>query len=199
MPDERSHPVYFAAPAEWRDWLAAHHASASELLVGFHKTGTGRPTMTWPQSVDEALCFGWIDGVRRRVDDERYSIRFTPRRATSIWSAVNIRRVGELEGEGRMHDAGRAAFARRRENRTEVYSYEQRPRTFEEPLASTFRAHEAAWQFFEAQAPSYRRAAIWWVVSAKRDATRQKRLAQLIDDSANGRRLAMFARTSATD
>lgn len=190
MPREPSPATYFSSPDEWRAWLARHHQGATELLVGFHKAATGRPRMTWPESVDEALCVGWIDGVRRRVDDDRYTIRFSPRKATSVWSAVNIRRVGELEAEGRMQPAGRAAFARRKEHRSGVYSYENRPRTLDEPYASTFRKDARAWAFFESQPPSYRRAATWYVLSAKREATRLKRLATHIDDSAHQRRLA---------
>jgi uncharacterized protein YdeI (YjbR/CyaY-like superfamily) len=186
--------IYFASPQEWREWLDAHHASARELLVGFHKVATARPTMTWPQSVDEALCYGWIDGIRRRVDDTRYTIRFTPRKATSNWSAVNIRRVEALEREGRMQPAGRAAFARRQDRRSGIYSYEQRPDALPEPYASTLRARRRASAFFDRQPASYRRAAIWWVISAKQEATRAKRLAELIADSALGKRLARFTR-----
>ena len=119
--------LFFAGPAKFRDWLAAHHAEATELLVGFHKLDSGQPSLTWPESVDEALCFGWIDGVRRRIDETSYSIRFTPRKAASVWSAVNIAKVAKLEAEGRMTEAGRTAFARRRENRSGIYAYEQRP------------------------------------------------------------------------
>lgn len=194
MPITRQKPRYFASPKAWRDWLARNYDAAGEILVGFYKAGTGRPTISWPQSVDEALCFGWIDGVRTRVDGERYTIRFTPRKAISTWSAVNIRRVAELTTEGKMHSAGLAAFARRRENRSGIYSYEQRPGALDEPYASTFRAEAKAWAFFSAQPPSYRRAAIWWIISAKQEATRVRRLAQLIDDSAHGRRLSMLAR-----
>jgi uncharacterized protein YdeI (YjbR/CyaY-like superfamily) len=186
--------TYFSSPEEWRRWLARHHATARELLVGFYKAGTGHPTMTWPQSVDEALCHGWIDGVRRRVDEERYTIRFTPRTATSTWSAVNIRRMAELEAEGRVQPAGRAAFARRQERRSGVYSYEQRPEAFPEPYASALRRKAKAWAFFERQPPSYRRAVIWWVISARQEATREKRLAELIADSTRGTRLARFTR-----
>ncbi len=190
MPKSSAEATYFSSPEEFRAWLAKHHARETELLVGFHKASTGRPRMTWPQSVDEALCVGWIDGVRRRVDDDRYTIRFSPRKKTSNWSAVNIRRVGELEREGRMQPAGRAAFANLREYRAGVYSYENRPSALDEPYASTFRKNAKAWSFFESQAPSYRRAAIWYVLSAKREETRLKRLATLIDDSAHQRRLA---------
>ncbi len=191
-------PTYFTSPDEWRTWLDKHHASATEIIVGFHKVGTGKPTLTWPQSVDEALCFGWIDGIRRRLDDERYTIRFTPRKATSTWSAVNIKRFGELEDEGRVRPAGRAAFAKRREERSSIYSYERRPTAFGEPYAKAFQKHRAAWTFFEAQPAGYRRTAIAWVMSAKREATREKRLAQLIQDSVQKKRLSLLARTNGT-
>lgn len=190
MPTPRaSTPRYFRSAAEWRTWLAANHETATEIVVGYHKVGTGKPTLTWPESVDEALCYGWIDGVRKRVDDERYCIRFSPRRPTSIWSAVNIRRFGELDREGRVHETGRAAFARRKENRSGVYAYEQRKDTWDEPYRSIFARHRAAFRFFLAQPAGYRKIVIWWVVSAKREVTREKRLAQLIADSANGQRL----------
>lgn len=191
-------PKYFPSPAEWHAWLERHHDSATELWVGFHKVGTGKPTLTWPQSVDEALCFGWIDGIRKRVDDERYVIRFTPRKSTSTWSAVNIRRVAELEALGHMREAGRKAFAARREERSEIYSYERRPTAFSEPYAKAFQKHRAAWTFFEAQPAGYRRTAIAWVMSAKREATRERRLAQLIQDSAQKKRLSLLARTNGT-
>jgi uncharacterized protein YdeI (YjbR/CyaY-like superfamily) len=182
-------PTFFATPADWRAWLEEHHETERELLVGFWKRGTGRPSITWPESVDEALCFGWIDGVRRRVDDECYTIRFTPRQKRSTWSAVNIARVAELEAEGRMRPAGLAAFARRSDDRTAIYSYEQR-RTAElgPGEEAELRANPAAWAHFQAQTPSYRRAAAHWVMSAKREETRRRRLEQLVAESAQGRR-----------
>jgi len=183
----KSPALYFRSPQEWRDWLHRHHASETEVLVGFHKVATGKPTITWPQSVDEALCYGWIDGRRTGVDETRYTIRFSPRKATSTWSAVNIKRVGELEAEGRMQPAGREAFARRKENRSGIYSYEQRPDAFDGAMLATFRKAKGAYRFFEAQPASYRRAAIWWVISAKQEATREKRLAHLIAISAEER------------
>ncbi|GMV08791.1 MAG TPA: YdeI/OmpD-associated family protein [Gemmatimonadaceae bacterium] len=189
-------PTYFSSPGEWRAWLARHHASATEIWVGFHKVGTGRPSLTWPQSVDEALCYGWIDGIRKRVDDERYVIRFTPRKPTSTWSAVNIRRVAELEALGHMREPGRKAFAARREERSATYSYERRPTAFGEPYAKAFQKHRAAWTFFEAQPAGYRGTAIAWVMSAKQEATRERRLAQLIQDSAQKKRLSLLARTN---
>jgi uncharacterized protein YdeI (YjbR/CyaY-like superfamily) len=197
MPARRSAtPRYFPSAAEWRSWLAANHASEAEIVVGYHKVGTGKPSLTWPESVDEALCYGWIDGVRRRVDDARYCIRFSPRRTTSIWSAVNIRRFGELTAEGRVQVAGRKAFAHRKENRSGIYAYEQRKDTFDEPYLSRFRKARRAFAFFEAQPPGYRKLTIWWVVSAKREATREKRLAQLIECSAAARRLPGLERPS---
>ena len=179
---------FFETPAEFRAWLEAHHASADELLVGYYKKGTGRPSMTWPESVDEALCFGWIDGIRRRIDDESYSIRFTPRRARSVWSAVNITRAGELIEGGRMTPAGLAAFEARDEARSAIYSYEQRHRAALEPeQEQRLRANAAAWEWFQSRPPSWRRAAIYWVTSAKRAETRERRLAALIEGAAAGR------------
>jgi uncharacterized protein YdeI (YjbR/CyaY-like superfamily) len=182
-------PAFFPRPSDFRKWLEKNGASAKELLVGFHKKGSGKPSITWPESVDEALCFGWIDGIRRRVDDASYTIRFTPRKPTSIWSAVNIRRVEALAREGRMRPAGVKAFEKRRENRSGIYSYEQRRDRLEEPYASLLRKNEAASRFFEAQPPGYRKLMGWRVVSAKKEETRLKRLEQLIEASARGRRL----------
>lgn len=179
---------HFATPAEFRAWFEAHHATEAELLVGFHKKGTGRPSITWPESVDVALCFGWIDGVRRRIDEERYSIRFTPRKKSSIWSANNIARVAELEAAGLMTAAGLAAFAARGEARSRVYAYEQKTdATFSPEQEGLLRADTAAWEYFSARPAWYRRNATYWVVSAKREETRERRLATLIEDSRAGR------------
>jgi uncharacterized protein YdeI (YjbR/CyaY-like superfamily) len=181
-------PTFFAAPSEFRAWLEEHHAAESELLVGFYKKGSGRPSMTWPESVDEALCFGWIDGVRRSLGDEAYTIRFTPRKRRSIWSVVNVRRARELIEEGRMRPAGLAAFEARTEERSGVYSFEQKDQVaFDAAQAGRFQADAKAWEFFQAQPPWYRRTATWWVISAKKEETRAKRLATLIEDSAAGR------------
>ena len=183
-------PTYFATPAHWRRWLEKHHKSASDLLVGFYKTTSGKPSITWPQSVDEALCFGWIDGVRRRIDDERYSIRFTPRKPTSTWSAVNVKRMGELIAEGRVAPAGLAAFEKRSAKKTAIYSYEQRDQAaFDKSLEKRFRAAKKAWTCFEAEAPWYRRTVTFWVMSAKKEETRGKRLGELIEASAAGQRI----------
>ncbi|MCU1244950.1 MAG: hypothetical protein JWN02_860 [Acidobacteria bacterium] len=185
--------VYFSSPAAFRKWLEKNHAKSDELLVGFYKVGSGKPSLTWPQSVDQALCFGWIDGVRRSVDEERYTIRFTPRKPRSTWSVVNIRRVGELLAEGLMQPAGMAAFERRESARSGIYSYEQRPRDVEPELEAKIRAGSAAgWSYFSAQPPWYRRAAQWWVISAKKEETRERRLATLIALSAEGKQLPQF-------
>lgn len=181
-------PVYFSSPAEFRAWLEQHHATTAELWVGYHKKGTGVPSMTWPESVDEALCFGWIDGVRRSVDDERYAIRFTPRKARSNWSRVNIARARELTTTGRMAPAGLKAFQERDVKRD--YSYEEtRQRSFTRAQETAFRATRKAWAFFEAQPPGYRKAVIFWVTSAKKEQTAAARLAKLIEASAAGRRI----------
>ena len=188
-------PTFFPTPGEFRAWLARHHDSARELVVGFHKKDSGKPSITWPESVDEALCYGWIDGVRRRIDDASYSIRFTPRKARSNWSAVNVARVAELTKAGRMQPAGLAAFAARVPERTGIYAYEQRgSAAFDAAQERAFRANRKAWAFWEAQPPGYRKLATWFVVSAKKDETRQKRLARLIEDSAHGRRITELAR-----
>lgn len=180
-------PTFFATPADFRTWLEEHHDKNQELWVGYYKKGTGKPSITWPESVDEALCFGWIDGLRKRVDEESYMIRFTPRRATSTWSAVNIKRGEELIALGRMRPPGRKAFEKRTAEKSGTYAYEQKENAKLDAIqVQQFRANPQAWEFFQAQAAWYRKAAIWWVVSAKKEATRQKRLTTLIEDSAQG-------------
>jgi uncharacterized protein YdeI (YjbR/CyaY-like superfamily) len=182
-------PVFFASPSKLQAWFQNHGATEPELWIGFYKKGSGRPSITWPESVDEALCVGWIDGIRRRIDVERYAIRFTPRRRGSVWSVINIKRVRVLSNEKRMQAAGLAAFARRRANKSGIYSYEQRAEQLPEPYAAEIRRNRKAWQFFQAQPPSYRKAIGWWIVSAKQEETRQKRLARLVAESGRGRRL----------
>jgi uncharacterized protein YdeI (YjbR/CyaY-like superfamily) len=188
-------PRYFETPAEFRAWLQANHATAAELLVGFHKVHThsrDRRCITWPQSVAEALCFGWIDGLRRRLDDERYTIRFTPRRKGSVWSAINIRMIATLETAGRMTPAGRAAFDARPHKtgpQAQGYTYQRRNATLPAPFLREFKKNKTAWAFFRAQPPGYRGLVSWWVTSAKQEATRQRRLARLIETSAGGKRL----------
>lgn len=182
---ELMEPTTFDAPEAFRAWLEQHHDTETELWVGYYKKRTGKPSMTWPGSVDEALCFGWIDGVRKGIDEERYAIRFTPRRPGSIWSAVNIARVAELTAQSRMRPAGLRAFEARREDRSGIYSYEQRARAKLDPgYERRFRAKKRAWAFFEARPPSYRQAAIRWVMTAKKEETRERRLETLIAASA---------------
>jgi uncharacterized protein YdeI (YjbR/CyaY-like superfamily) len=181
-------PTFFATPADWRAWLEKHHASATEFSVGFWKRETGRPSITWPESVDEALCFGWIDGVRHRIDDEAYRIRFTPRKPGGIWSQINIKRFAELKAEGRVTPAGQAAYDVGA-HRTKVYPHERPLAEFAPDELEAFQANAAAWARFQAFPPSYRKVAVHRVASAKGEATRAKRLAILIDASAKGLRL----------
>lgn len=186
---------FFASPAAFRAWLVKHHETATELWVGFHKVATGRPSLTWPESVDEALCYGWIDGVRKRLDESSYVIRFTPRKAGSAWSAVNLAKMEKLLTAGRVAPAGLAAYDRRTEARSRIYSYEQRKEaTLPPELARRFRAEKAAWKFFAAQPPGYRSLATFWVVAAKREETRLRRLQKLVECSAARRRIPELAR-----
>jgi uncharacterized protein YdeI (YjbR/CyaY-like superfamily) len=191
-------PTFFATPADFRAWLERHHDSESELIVGFYKKGSGRPSITWPEAVDQALCFGWIDSIRRRVDDASYCNRFTPRKPRSTWSAVNVKRMKELIEQGLAAPTGLAAFERRADDRTAIYSYEQRRNAKLEPeQEQRLRADERARLYFEAQPLSYRRAAIHWVTSAKQPETRNRRLAQLIECSAAGRSVPPLTRPTA--
>jgi uncharacterized protein YdeI (YjbR/CyaY-like superfamily) len=186
--------VFFESPAGFRKWLEEHHATARELWVGYYKKSSGRPSMTWQESVDQALCFGWIDGIRKSLDEVSYTNRFTPRKRGSTWSAVNVKRAQALIDEGLMRPAGLRAFEARVENRSGIYSYEQRSDRLDEPYERLLERNKAAWKFFQAQTPSYRKAAGWWVVSARKEETRLKRLEKLIEDSAEGRQIAQFAR-----
>jgi uncharacterized protein YdeI (YjbR/CyaY-like superfamily) len=181
--------IFFETPAELRAWLEEHHATASELWVGYYKKGSGRRSLTWSEVVEEALCFGWIDGKLQRIDEHRHRQRLTPRRRNSNWSAVNVAKVAELRSQGRMTTAGEAAFAARREDRSAL-TYERRHEAaFDAEQEATFRANGDAWEWFSAQSPSYRSLATFWVASAKRPETRARRLATLIECSADGRRI----------
>jgi uncharacterized protein YdeI (YjbR/CyaY-like superfamily) len=180
---------FFETPAALRAWLRTNHDKATELLVSFFKSHTGKPSLTWPESVAEALCYGWIDGVRRRIDNDRYTIRFTPRRKRSKWSAVNIRMMAALENSGRMTEAGRAAFKGRPNPESKGYSAQKKDGTLDEARLREFKKNRPAWVFFEAQAPSYRRAAAWWVMSAKQEKTSDGRFARLVKSSAVSKRL----------
>ncbi|MBX3171747.1 MAG: YdeI/OmpD-associated family protein [Candidatus Eremiobacteraeota bacterium] len=185
---------FFESAAAFRDWLAENHRSAAYLWVGFHKKATGRPTLTWPEAVDEALCYGWIDGLRKGMDGERYRIRFTPRRRDSTWSAVNLKRVPELVADGRMQPEGLAVYAGRRADKAEQYSYERQQAALDEESLAHFQSHPEAWEFWCAQPPGYRKQATWWVISAKKAETRQRRLDTLIEDSRQGRLIKALAR-----
>jgi uncharacterized protein YdeI (YjbR/CyaY-like superfamily) len=188
--------LFFATPDDFRTWLEQHHAIEKELLVGFYKRDSGKPSVTWPESVDCALSYGWIDGVRNSIDGISYQIRFTPRKPTSIWSAVNVKRVAELTKLGLMRPAGMKAFEARKGDKTGIYAYEQRKNAKLTPAyEKQFRANKNAWEFFQSQPPWYQRTASYRVISAKQEETRQKRLNQLIKDSAAGRPIKELART----
>ncbi|MGH2697888.1 MAG: YdeI/OmpD-associated family protein [Actinomycetota bacterium] len=187
-------PIFFATAGEWRAWLEKHHADSREVWMGLYKKSSGKPSITWPEAVDQALCFGWIDGVRRGVDDISYCNRFTPRRPGSNWSAVNIEKVQKLKKQGLMHPAGLAAFEERLAARSEVYSYERANAQLGDAYEKKLRANKKAWDFWQSQPPGYRRTATWWVISAKREETRRRRLGTLIEDSAAARRIALLAR-----
>lgn len=182
-------PCFFATPSSFGVWLQVNHARATELLVGFHRVGSGQPSMTWPESVDEALCYGWIDGVRRSLDASSYTIRFTPRKPGSNWSKVNIAKVEKLTREGRMTPAGLAVYAKRDSAKSGVYLFEREAAAFDAEMERTFRCAKAGWTFFQAQAPSYRRVATHWVTRAKQPETRARRLAKLIEHSSRQERL----------
>lgn len=180
---------YFKTPGDLRKWLEKHHETEQELQVGFYKKDSGKPSITWPESVAEALCFGWIDGIRRSVDDVSYTIRFTPRKRTSIWSAININLAEDLIKKGLMQPAGLEAFKARRENKSGIYAYEQREAHLPEPYLGLLKKNKAAFKFFEMQPAWYRKQINWWVVSAKKEETRLSRLSKLIAEAAAGRRL----------
>jgi uncharacterized protein YdeI (YjbR/CyaY-like superfamily) len=192
---------FFTTPDDWRTWLEANHATRREVWVGFYKRSSGKPSITWPESVDEALCFGWIDGIRKGVDEVSYTVRFTPRKATSTWSTVNIGRVGELQAQGRMRPMGQAAFDRRTQDKSGIYSYEQKQSTNQAKLKKLTRKHQEAlkanakaWEFFRSQAAWYQRAAAFWINSAKRPETQLTRLETLIGNSARRRPIPPLAR-----
>ena len=188
-------PRFFAKAADFRKWLQKHHTTADELWVGFYKKGSGKQGITYPEAVDQALCFGWIDGIRKSIDDESYTNRFTPRRKGSIWSAINLKRVRELEAEGLLTPAGLKVYNERDVARTTRYSFERETVEFGRAALAQFKQNRRAWSFFQSQPPSYRRTATWWVISAKQEATQQRRLAQLMADSEAGLRIAQLRPT----
>lgn len=184
-------PKFFATPADFRAWLSKHHASAGELLVGFWKKDSGKPSVDWPQARDQALCFGWIDGVRKSLGPDSYTIRFTPRRPGSVWSKVNLERYAALKADGAMTAAGEAAFERGKEDRSH-YSYESAPRELAADEIARFKANTKAWADWDKRPPGYRKVALHWVTSAKKPETRARRLATLIEDSAKNRKIALL-------
>src|SRR5712692_695225 len=189
-------PMFFPTPSDFRAWFESHYDKFQELIVGFHKKSSGNPSITWPESVQVALCFGWIDGVRKSIDETSYTIRFTPRKPTSTWSSININLVRDLTKKGLMRPAGLKAFAARNEKKSSIYSYEQRknPR-FTREQEKLFRANKTAWEFFRSQAPWYQRACTYWVISAKREETKLKRLSELISHSQNRRKIPRLTPT----
>ena len=188
--------AFFPSAPEFRRWLEENHDKVSELWIGFYKKDSGKTGLTYPEAVDEALCFGWIDGIKKRVDEFSYMHRFTPRKAKSTWSLINIRRAEGLKKLGRMAPPGLKAFDARDSRESGVYSFENRPQKLDAVFEKEFRANRKAWEFFKAQPPGYQRTARWWVISVKREETRWRRLACLMDDSAKGRRLAVLAGSS---
>ena len=192
-------PRFFSSPEKFRAWLEKNHDRAAELLVGFHKKDSGKKSITYAQALDEALCYGWIDGVRKSLDETRYTIRFTPRKPKSIWSNVNVRHVERLQKEGRMAEPGLRAYARRDPKRTGIYAFENEAREFSPEFEKRFRANKAAWQFFQTEPPSIRRTCIFWVMSAKKEETRVRRLDQLITRAAQGIRSGVMETKSRTD
>lgn len=182
-------PIFFANTSEFRAWLENNHQTETEVFVGYYKVHTKKASMNWSDSVDEALCFGWIDGIRRSIDNESYCNRFTPRNPKGNWSAVNIKKVEELIARGKMTPAGLAAFERRTENKSAVYSYENRPEKLDQEMEIRFQKNSKAWSFFQAQAPSYRKTVFYWVMSAKQKSTQLSRLEKLIEFSESGKRV----------
>lgn len=185
-------PTFFSDQLKFREWLKKHHTDKTELLVGFYKVTSGKKSMTWPQSVDEALCYGWIDGIRKSIDEESYTIRFTPRRPTSIWSTVNIKKMKELSEKGLMQTAGLEAFKHRKENKSAIYSYENKAMLLDKAFEKQFKANKKAWDFFQSKAPSYKKVVINWLMNAKQESTKLKRLEKAISASEAGNKLKQF-------
>ncbi|MCR9289706.1 MAG: YdeI/OmpD-associated family protein [Bacteroidetes bacterium] len=185
---------FFATPTDFKKWLHENHNKASELWVGYYKKATKIPSMTWSESVDQALCYGWIDGIRKSVDEKSYKIRFTPRRPTSTWSAVNIQKIKELTEKGLMQPTGILAWEKRKERKSEIYAYEQKKLKLDEKYEAIIRGNEKAWVYFESLSPYYKKASVWYVMSAKREETRMKRLNILIESSEQGVKLPNMRR-----
>jgi uncharacterized protein YdeI (YjbR/CyaY-like superfamily) len=182
-------PTFFKNQSEFRKWLEKNHNKKTELMVGFYRVDSGKKSITWSQSVDEALCFGWIDGIRKPIDKDSYCIRFTPRKSKSNWSAVNIKKVEVLTKQGLMNSAGLASFENKKENKSEIYSYENKPEKLPDELERKFQTNKKAWEFFKRQSPSYQKTVFYWIMSAKQEATRVKRLERLIKESETEKKL----------
>ncbi len=189
MENNLTKPTFFPTQSSFREWLEKNHDKAKELLVGFYKVASRKTSIKWSEAVDEAVCFGWIDGIRKSIDNESYCIRFTPRKPGSIWSAVNIKKVEELTRQELMHSAGLTAFSKREENKSAVYSYEKEAVTLSDDFLKKIKANKKAWKFFQTLAPSYRNTAVHWVMSAKQEVTREKRLNELINGSETERKI----------
>lgn len=181
--------TFFSSAAEFREWLSKHHQTDKELIVGFYKLNTDKPSMTWSESVDQALCYGWIDGVRRTIDAESYSIRFTPRRVNSIWSDINIKKIETLTAQGLMQEAGLLIFNKRKPEKSSIYSFELKSQALNEEYENLFKANDKAWSYFENLAPSYRKRIVLWIMSAKQKATQLSRLQKAISESEKGNRV----------
>jgi uncharacterized protein YdeI (YjbR/CyaY-like superfamily) len=186
MKDKQMIPTFFTTPSGFRNWLEKNHKTKSELLVGFYKIGSGKASINWSQAVDEALCYGWIDGVRKSIDEHSYQIRFTPRKPTSIWSSVNIKKIEELNKQGRLQPAGLVSFEKRLPAKSMIYSYEKEEATFSKDFNQQFKANKKAWDYFQSLAPSYKKLSTHWVMSAKQESTQIKRLNELIADCVSG-------------
>lgn len=189
-------PKFFKTPDAFYKWLEKNHDEKDEQWVGYYKKATGKASITWPESVEQALCFGWIDGIRKTNDEESYKIRFTPRRKNSIWSTVNMKLMDKLMKEGRVQEAGMKAYENRKEDKSSIYSFEQRPEDIKlsPEFEKLFKKNKVAWKNFQAMAPGYKKTATWWVISAKREDTRLKRLNTLIEDSENDIKIKMLRR-----
>jgi uncharacterized protein YdeI (YjbR/CyaY-like superfamily) len=182
-------PTFFSTQEKFRTWLEKHHQKETELLVGFYKVNSKKPSMSWSESVDQALCFGWIDGVRKSIDEESYTIRFTPRKKTSIWSAINIKKMEELTKSGLMTEMGLKAFELRTEAKSGIYSHENEPAVLHPDFEKQFKSNKTAWEYFNKQAPSYKKVMIHWIMSAKQEKTRISRLEKTITISAEQKRM----------
>ena len=182
-------PVFFHDQKEFRTWMESNHKTESELLVGYYKVGSGKPSMSWSESVDQALCFGWIDGIRKSIDNERYCIRFTPRKPTSIWSNINIKKIEQLKSNGLITQYGLDAFNNRKISKSGIYSFENRPAKLNDSFENLFKANESAWEFFIKQAPSYQRTIFYWILSARQETTQLSRLNKTIIASENQKKI----------